>query len=205
MPLDFPNSPTGGQTYTSGGVVWSYDGQKWVNGSTGVGAGVSSFNTRTGAVTLASGDVTTALTYTPFNSTGVTNGSSAAAGQVGEYLETTAFAAPVSSGTGYTAATLALTAGDWDVGGNYQATFTTATGINTIGAVMQATGGTLRGAPCFWNAGFSLSGSLAWMGSLGVGRVSSATPITLSIAGQIGWTTASGIAVAGSLWARRNR
>jgi len=43
--LDFPNSPTGGQTYTGpGGVVWSWDTAKWVNGSTGVAvAGVSSF------------------------------------------------------------------------------------------------------------------------------------------------------------------
>ena len=36
------------------------------NGSAG---GVSSFNTRTGAVTLTSGDVTTALTFTPYNAT----------------------------------------------------------------------------------------------------------------------------------------
>ena len=36
------------------------------NGSAG---GVSSFNTRTGAVTLTSSDVTTALTFTPYNST----------------------------------------------------------------------------------------------------------------------------------------
>ena len=32
-------------------------------------AGVASFNTRTGAVTLTSGDVTTALTFTPYNAT----------------------------------------------------------------------------------------------------------------------------------------
>ena len=32
-------------------------------------AGVSAFNTRTGAVTLTSADVTTALTYTPYNVT----------------------------------------------------------------------------------------------------------------------------------------
>lgn len=37
-------------------------------------AGVSSFNTRTGAVTLSSSDVTTALTYTPFNEAGGTIG-----------------------------------------------------------------------------------------------------------------------------------
>jgi hypothetical protein len=37
--------------------------------SNGSGGGVTSFNTRTGAVTLTSGDVTTALTFTPYNST----------------------------------------------------------------------------------------------------------------------------------------
>ena len=50
-----------GTTITiSGGVI----------SSTGGGSsGVSSFNTRTGAVSLTSSDVTTALTYTPYNST----------------------------------------------------------------------------------------------------------------------------------------
>jgi hypothetical protein len=38
-------------------------------GATGPAGGVNSFNTRTGAVTLTSGDVTTALTYTPYNAT----------------------------------------------------------------------------------------------------------------------------------------
>lgn len=38
-----------------------------INSSGGGVGGVTSFNTRTGAVTLSSGDVTTALTYTPAN------------------------------------------------------------------------------------------------------------------------------------------
>lgn len=29
MPIDFPNSPTNGQTYTDGGRTWSWDGEKW--------------------------------------------------------------------------------------------------------------------------------------------------------------------------------
>ncbi len=34
MALDFPNSPTTGQTYTGpNGVVWAWDGTKWVSGS----------------------------------------------------------------------------------------------------------------------------------------------------------------------------
>ena len=37
--------------------------------SSGAGAGVSSFNTRTGAVTLTSADVTTALAFTPYDAT----------------------------------------------------------------------------------------------------------------------------------------
>ena len=42
-----------------------YNGTNWIFIGSGASAGVESFNTRTGAVTLTSSDVTTALTYTP--------------------------------------------------------------------------------------------------------------------------------------------
>jgi len=42
-----------------------YNGSSWIFIGSGASAGVESFNTRTGAVTLTSSDVTTALTYTP--------------------------------------------------------------------------------------------------------------------------------------------
>ena len=45
------------------GQVLQYNGTAWVN--TTLTTGVSSFNIRTGAITLTSGDVTTALGYTP--------------------------------------------------------------------------------------------------------------------------------------------
>jgi hypothetical protein len=35
MALDFPNSPTGGQVYTTAGLSWVWDGAKWVTGTTG--------------------------------------------------------------------------------------------------------------------------------------------------------------------------
>lgn len=59
MPLDFPNPPlTTGQTWTaSNGVTYTWDGSKWLSGGIGV-SGVSSWNTRTGAVTLQLSDVT---------------------------------------------------------------------------------------------------------------------------------------------------
>src|SRR5262245_4265560 len=34
MAFDFPNSPTIGQTYSSGGVTYKWDGQAWVGGPT---------------------------------------------------------------------------------------------------------------------------------------------------------------------------
>jgi protein-disulfide isomerase-like protein with CxxC motif len=58
---NFPTqSGNAGKYLTTDGSVLS-----WAS----VVSGVSSFNTRTGAVTLTSGDVTTALGYTPYNST----------------------------------------------------------------------------------------------------------------------------------------
>lgn len=53
-------------TLTAGtGISVTYTGGNLEIATAGGGATVSSFNTRTGAVTLTSGDVTTALTYTP--------------------------------------------------------------------------------------------------------------------------------------------
>ena len=53
-------SPTNGQS-----LVWDSTTSKWKPAT--VLGGVSSFNTRTGAITLSSGDVTTALGFTPLS------------------------------------------------------------------------------------------------------------------------------------------
>jgi hypothetical protein len=60
------SSPANGQSLTYNSTTG-----KWENStvSGGGSSGVSSFNTRTGAVTLTSSDVTTALTFTPYNAT----------------------------------------------------------------------------------------------------------------------------------------
>jgi hypothetical protein len=57
-------SPTNGQALTYDTAT-----SKWINSTVSGGGGVTSFNTRTGAVTLSSLDVTNALTFTPYNST----------------------------------------------------------------------------------------------------------------------------------------
>lgn len=61
---------TGALYYDSTGEqLYIWDGSAWDQAAFSVSGAVTSFNTRTGAVTLSSGDVTTALGYTPYNST----------------------------------------------------------------------------------------------------------------------------------------
>lgn len=50
---------------TTGSQLYVWDGSAWNAAAFSTSGAVSSFNTRTGAVTLTSGDVTGALTYTP--------------------------------------------------------------------------------------------------------------------------------------------
>jgi hypothetical protein len=65
MALDFPNSPTVGATYSSGGVTWTWDGAKWTNSGTGVpgiylplsGGTLTGPLTVNGATTIKSGNI----------------------------------------------------------------------------------------------------------------------------------------------------
>ncbi len=67
IPLTLSNSGVTAGTYTNATVTVDAKGRV-TSASSGSGGGVTSFNTRTGAVTLSSGDVTGALGYTPYNS-----------------------------------------------------------------------------------------------------------------------------------------
>jgi hypothetical protein len=60
------NLGAGSETFSAGALL-VYDGAVWINVSSN--SGVVSFNTRTGGITLTSADVTTALTFTPYNAT----------------------------------------------------------------------------------------------------------------------------------------
>jgi hypothetical protein len=138
-------------------------------------APVQSFNTRTGAIALTSGDVTTALTFTPYNATnpsgyqtaanvttslapytllaggnmtGVLNlkgtvaADSAASGVVGEFISASqATATSLTTATALNLATLALTAGDWDVWG--QIIFTPSAAPSSLSAAVGSTSATL--------------------------------------------------------------
>lgn len=90
----------------SSGQVLSWNGTNWVN-TTNSAAGVSSFNTRTGAVTLSSGDVTGALGYTPYNSTNP-NGYTSNTGTVTSVSGTGSVAGLSLSGSVTTSGSLSL-------------------------------------------------------------------------------------------------
>ena len=65
-------SVTGALYYnTTGSQLYVWNGSAWDAAAFSVSGTVTSFNTRTGAVTLTSSDVTTALTYTPYDAANV--------------------------------------------------------------------------------------------------------------------------------------
>lgn len=70
-----PSTDNDGNTLLTGAIYWNtsvnslyvWDGSAWLPAAFSSAGNVTSFNTRTGAITLTSSDVTTALTYTPLN------------------------------------------------------------------------------------------------------------------------------------------
>ena len=102
------NLGAGSQVYNVGDFV-IYDGANWIDISGN--NGVSTFNTRAGAVTLTSSDVTAALGYTPIqtSSLSVTTGSASSGGSLTYSAGAFTFS-PASIPT-YTVSTLTASAG----------------------------------------------------------------------------------------------
>jgi hypothetical protein len=121
--IDFPATPIVGQTFTSGGQSWTWDGMKWV--AYGVAQGVYlplSGGKLTGALNPAGGII------------GVTDGSSAAPGMVGEVLTANGPVTALTSLAWATVKSMNLTPGDWDVWGTVQITLSG----GSVGSQLQA-------------------------------------------------------------------
>jgi hypothetical protein len=95
---------------TSIGQLYIWDGAAWDDAAFNASGAVTSFNTRTGAVTLSSADVTTALGFTPVQTetdpvvgaiTGIVKANGA--GTISSAVSGTDYQAPLTAGTDYLA------------------------------------------------------------------------------------------------------
>ena len=215
MAVDFPSSPIVGQTFTSGGVVWMWDGVKWT--STGAATGLYlpiTGGTMTGDLILNRdavvplGAATKEQVDAKLSLVGVTNGSDALAGQIGEVISSVVPSPGVTLTTSVAAnvTSIALTAGDWDVQGEVwfaqSANLTQIqTGVTPVSAAIP-TSPTIDRAIVLINA--TLTGGARECVGLRTCRVSlSAGAAYYLVATAI---FASGTASAyGNIWARRVR
>jgi hypothetical protein len=133
---------------------------------------------------------------------GVTDGSNAAAGYIGEVMSTNGTVTLSTSGAYYTAASITLSAGDWDVSGQVVFAFTSGTtGNQFLGYI-----GTSTPVPNFYTAYVATMATPAVPQSGGIGtfRISTSTPVTYYM---FGFSSFSGTAPSfyGSIFARRSR
>jgi hypothetical protein len=127
--------------------------------------GVSSFNTRTGAVTLTSGDVTTALTFTPYNSTNPAGYTS--------NIGTVTSVAGTGTVSGLTLTGTVTTSGSLTLGGTLSLTsgqVTTALGFTPGAGTVTSVAGTGT------VSGLTLTGTITSSGSLTLGGTLAVTP-----------------------------
>lgn len=170
------NIGAGSQTYYAGDIV-VYDGVKW-NDIPGAGGSVASFNNRTGAVTLTSGDVTSALGFTPYDNTNPAG-----------YITTSALSS-------YATQTYVTSQGYITSAGNAATATKLATARNINGVPFDGTGsitvtaaaGTLTGTTL--NAGIVTS-SLTTVGTLV--NLTVTNPIAGSVTGSAGSVAGSAI------------
>ena len=139
--------------------------------------------------------------------TGVTNGSDAPSGQIGEVISnvnTTGTAIPTSTPRNIIG--LALTAGDWDVQGELWFTPAGATMTSVVGA-LTPTSGAFPTVPDMSVARQQLIG----LSALGITIVSLACRASLTAAttyylvGQVNFTGGTSVTPTGKIWARRAR
>jgi len=132
---------------------------------------------------------------------GVTDGSDAVAGQIGEYLTASGGSVGLSSGTIANIVTLALTPGDWDVEGNV--VFNPTGAVTFVAASVNVVSATF-GAHSTANAGTLGTALQHRIGTGGSTRVVSDAPLTAYLVAQCLFSTGA-MDATGMLWARRVR
>ena len=221
--IDFPASPTLGQQFTAAGVTWTWDGVKWgPSSAAGVLIAIGDappasptngalwWDSVSGQLFVFYNDGTSSQwvpTTNQIGNGGVTDGSNAAAGVVGEVISAlflTAISIPAATQTNI--GSIALSPGDWDVQG--EAWLTLASGATA--AVIQGcispsaaflTAPALNYSRCTIFAAITPSINVL---SLAPCRFSLSAPATAYLVGYVG-LTAGTCTGTGRLWARRAR
>lgn len=156
--INFPSSPAVNEVFTADGKSWKFDGVSWV--ATVLTLPVTSFNTRTGDVTLGSNDVTTALGFTPYNSTNPSGYITGSGNTTGTASNVTGTVAVANGGTGATS----LVTNNVILGNGTAAVQTVAPG--TTGNVLTSDGTTWTSsalpAQVYPGAGVAVSTGTAW-------------------------------------------
>lgn len=147
--IAFPPNPTDGQLYTFNNTTWMWSASRgaWVNANTGAVFVPLSGGTMTGPLALV----------------GVTNGSSAPAGQVGEYINAANPSAVVLTGSGDGTITnitsIVLTPGQWLLWGWFQLVLSNASSVGIAGAISESASSTAGFWPTQLVSSVALGGS----------------------------------------------
>lgn len=126
-------------------------------GGTGIASLGTGVSTALGQNVTGSGGIVlgTSPTITTPVIVGVSNGSAAAAGQVGEILSNTSTGVAMTSTIPATVTTLSLTAGDWDVWGSVKFVAAATTTITTLAAAISTSSATVADPQVSFNLPFT--------------------------------------------------
>ena len=132
---DFPPG-VDGQTFTKNGITWRYDGatQSWVNANQG------------GSFVATDNGVANQPTINQPVVMGVTDGSDAPAGAVGEKIESVVTNVTLGNGSTITATTISVTPGDWNITAFAMLNGTTPS-VTYVGIAIALTAGNVMGGP----------------------------------------------------------
>ena len=225
MPFDFPPNPTTGETLEGPfGEIYTWDGEKWTltaGGSAGGGGGLQPPVGPPEMTGTTGNNETFVLQDQPTINQpvvmGVTDGSNAAPGQVGEYITASSGIQMLTSGAMSVVPGITLTPGDWDVSAfplfnwGYTTTFPmifgltfrlarSDTGVLPINTGIQITWAPMPSGP----GGIALQ---IFQVATTTIRVSSAVAVTITAQATAFWDTSAGNSgqVNALFWARRVR